>query len=59
MGSVPVIGGLYVEQYKDHPEQFRRAIKICLEKTDGLMIFDLVHLINYNYWSVLEDEISK
>lgn len=59
MNAVPVIGGLYVEQYKDHPEQFRRAIKMCLEKTDGLMIFDLVHLINYNYWSILEEELSK
>lgn len=59
MDSVPVIAGLYVEQYKGHPEQFRRAIKMCLEKTDGLMIFDLVHLVNYNYWSIIEDEICK
>ncbi len=58
MNAVPIIGGLYVEQYKDHPEQFRRAIKMCLEKTDGLMIFDLVHLINYNFWSILEDEFN-
>ncbi len=54
MDSVPIIGGLYVEQYKNHPEQFRRAIKMCLEKTNGVMIFDLVHLINNNWW----DEIK-
>lgn len=52
-GAVPVIGGLYVEQYKGHPEQFRRAMKMCLEKTDGLMVFDIVHIINYGWWEYL------
>lgn len=54
MGAVPVWGGLYVEQYAGHPEQFQRAVKMCLDKTDGLMIFDIVHIINYNWWNVLE-----
>lgn len=53
-GAVPVIGGLYVEQYKDHPEQFRRAIGMCLKKTNGLMIFDIVHIINYGWWEHLK-----
>ncbi len=54
MNALPVLGGLYVEQYKGHPEQFERAIKMCLEKTDGLMIFDIVHIVNYGWWDVLK-----
>ncbi len=58
MGAVPVWGGLYVEQYANHPEQFQRAVKMCLDKTDGLMIFDIVHIINYNWWDVLEEAMK-
>jgi hypothetical protein len=54
-GVVPVFGGLYVEQYKDHPEQFKKAVQMCLQKTNGLMIFDIVHIINYNWWNVLKE----
>lgn len=57
-GAVPVLGSLYVEQYKDNPEQFIKAIKMCLEKTDGLMIFDIVHIINYNWWEYLKEGIN-
>jgi len=53
--AVPVIGGLYVEQYKNHPEQFTKAVQMCLKKTDGLMIFDLVHIVNYGWWAVLQN----
>jgi hypothetical protein len=59
MNTVPVIGGLYVEQYKGFPEQFKRAVQMCLDKTDGLMIFDIVHIINFGWWDVLEDAIKN
>lgn len=59
MNAVSVIGGLYVEQYKNHPEQFKRAIKMCLNKTDGLMIFDLVHIVNYGWWNILENAMKN
>lgn len=58
-GAVPVIGGLYVEQYRDNPEQFSRAVKMCLEKTAGLMIFDIVHIIDYKWWDVLKQAMQK
>ncbi len=54
-GVVPAYGGLYVEQYRGEPEQFRRAVSMCLEQSDGLMIFDLVHLVTYNWWDVLKE----
>lgn len=59
MDVIPVIGGLYVEQYKNHPEQFQRAVKMCLDKTDGLMIFDIVHIINFGWWDVLEKAMKN
>ncbi len=58
MNVVPVIGGLYVEQYKGHPEQFVKAIKMCLDKTDGLMIFDIVHIINFGWWEILKKTLK-
>lgn len=55
-GVLPVYGSLYVQQYKDHenPEQFRKAIKMVRKLTDGIIIFDLVHLERYSYWDAFE-----
>ena len=52
---VPLYGSLYVQQYyaKNDPDQFIRAIKKCLEETDGVMIFDLVHLEDFGWWQYL------
>jgi uncharacterized lipoprotein YddW (UPF0748 family) len=57
-GAVPIFGGLYVEQYADHPDQFVKAVAMCLKKSDGLMIFDIVHIINYQWWDILAKGIQ-
>lgn len=57
-GVVPLYGGLYVDQYKDNPTQFVRAMKMCRKKTDGVMIFDVVHIINNGWWKELEEGIK-
>ncbi|MBW8327240.1 MAG: family 10 glycosylhydrolase [Prolixibacteraceae bacterium] len=57
-GVVPLYAGLYVDQYKEHPEQFVRAMKMCRKKTDGVMIFDVVHIINNSWWKELEEGIK-
>jgi hypothetical protein len=31
---------------------------MCLKKTDSLMIFDLVHVVNYGWWDVLQNAMS-
>jgi uncharacterized lipoprotein YddW (UPF0748 family) len=61
MGACPVIGSLYVEQYLfDSPthafngEQFGRAMHAAFDNTDGLMIFDLVHLAQQDCWNEVE-----
>lgn len=55
-GMTPVYGSLYVEQYRERnsPEQFTRAIRMLKQKTDGVMIFDLVHIDQYGWWDILE-----
>lgn len=55
MGVVPVFGSLYVAQYKDHPEQFKKAVHMALSKNDGLMLFDIDDIIDQKWWNVLED----
>lgn len=57
-GVVPVYGGIYVEQYAGHPEQFSKAVAMNLEKTDGLMVFDIVHIINHGWWNALEKGVN-
>jgi hypothetical protein len=58
LGKIPVYAGLYVEQYKANPAQFVRALKMCREKSDGAMIFDIVHIINYGWWNELKEGLT-
>ncbi len=67
-GVVPVVGSLYVEQYKkkdaegnevDDPEQFGKAVAQVMKSCEGgLMIFDLVHIINHDWWDILEENMK-
>lgn len=59
MGKVPVYAGLFVEQYKDHPAQFVKALKMCSSNSQGVMIFDIVHIINYGWWDELKEGLKK
>lgn len=58
-GKTPVYAGLYVEQYKDNPQQFVNALKMCRKKSNGSMIFDIVHIINYGWWDELKEGLKK
>lgn len=57
-GVVPVTGSIYVEQYEGDAKQFSRAVAQAIKSTDGLMIFDIVHIINRNWWQPLSDGIK-
>lgn len=59
MGKTPVYAGLFVEQYKGNPAQFVKALKMCRAKSQGSMIFDIVHIINYGWWDELREGLSK
>lgn len=55
LGSNPFCGGMYVQDYSGNPDQFIKAVKMNMDKSDGLMIFDIVHIINFGWW----DELAK
>ncbi len=59
-GVVPAYGSLYVQQYLDkhNPQQFVRAIKADLRLTDGVMIFDVVHLDKYGWWKYAKEGLE-
>ena len=58
MGITPLYGSLYVEQYPDR-EQFAKAMEMCRKKTGGVMIFDIVHIINRGWWDALQAGIKN
>ncbi len=59
-GVTPAYGSLYVQQYLDkrNPQQFVKAIKADLRLTDGVMIFDLVHLDKYGWWKYAKEGLQ-
>ncbi len=59
LGGMPFFGGMYVEDYKRDVAQFQRAVKMNLKESDGLMIFDIVHIINRNWWQPLQEAIAQ
>ncbi|MBW3636081.1 MAG: family 10 glycosylhydrolase, partial [Armatimonadetes bacterium] len=54
-----VYGAVYLENYNDKPDDFARAIEVCKQATQGVMIFDAVHLDQRGWWPVLERALSQ
>lgn len=50
MGRVPVIGSLFLEQYRGDPARFERAVRMCFARSRGCMLFDLSYLDDYDWW---------
>jgi hypothetical protein len=59
MGVVPVVGSIYVEQYLGDFTPFGPAVTQSLKSTEGVMIFDIVHLIKHNLWDELEQAMKN
>ena len=59
LGDRPFYGGMYVEQYYGDPDRFQRAVKMNLEKSDGLMVFDMCHIISKDWFDILGQAISE
>ncbi|MCL6628011.1 MAG: family 10 glycosylhydrolase [Armatimonadetes bacterium] len=53
--ACPVYGSLYLLDYRDRPEAFAKSISVANRLTDGVMLFDLVYLEEYDWWSILCD----
>jgi hypothetical protein len=35
------------------------AVYLCLKNTDGLMVFELSHVINNNQWDAIKEGIGR
>lgn len=57
-GKVPVYAGIYVEQYQKNASQFIKALKMCRKKSNGVMVFDIVHVIEKNWWKELKEGLN-
>jgi uncharacterized lipoprotein YddW (UPF0748 family) len=53
-----VYAGLYVLDYKDRPEEFRKAIQTAVANSQGVMLFDFVYIEEYNWWNILTEAFS-
>lgn len=54
-----VFAGLNVENYGTRPDDFARAIAACKATTQGVMIFDAVHVDQRSWWDVLERALAS
>lgn len=53
------MGGVLVDQFYSHPIGLTESIAMNLKKSDGLMIFDICHIIQKNLWQEIEAGIKK
>ncbi|WP_277586457.1 alpha amylase family protein [Psychrobacillus antarcticus] len=53
-GKIPVIASLYLKDYTNNVEQFKKAVQLCKERSNGVMLFDTVYLEDYKWWSELD-----
>lgn len=54
MGDNKFLGGILADQFYKNQEGLTESIKMNLKGSDGLMIFDIVHIINKNMWDAVE-----
>jgi uncharacterized lipoprotein YddW (UPF0748 family) len=50
-----VYAGLNVLDYRGRPEDFRKAVQTAVQSSQGVMLFDLVYIEEYNWWNILSD----
>uniref|UniRef100_UPI003217399B alpha amylase family protein n=1 Tax=uncultured Draconibacterium sp. TaxID=1573823 RepID=UPI003217399B len=55
MNGRPFYGGILVDQFYNNRPQLSRSIAMNFQASDGLMMFDIVHIIRKNLWKEVED----
>ncbi len=55
MNGRKFLGGILVDQFYENRPQLSRSIAMNFQKSDGLMMFDIVHIIRKNMWKEVED----
>ena len=51
--------GLYALSYQGRPDLFARAIGAACASTQGVMIFDMSQIIQYNWWDVIRQAFGS
>jgi hypothetical protein len=51
--------GIYVADYKGRPEDFKSALRIALDETNGVKIFDLSQIEEYGWWPILKEVFRR
>jgi hypothetical protein len=59
MDAAPFYASLYLKDYEGNPEAFEMAVRACLENSDGVMLFDLVYLEDYDWWHIIEGVFAQ
>ncbi|HEY3282855.1 MAG TPA: alpha amylase family protein [Armatimonadota bacterium] len=54
-----VYGGVWVKQYEGRPEEFRRALETVSRETNGVRIFDLSQVEEYNWWHIIKEVFKE
>lgn len=61
-GDCNLIGSIYAVNHDsnlENPQNIENAVTICLEKTGGLMVFDILQVINMNLWDNIKNAIDR
>lgn len=53
-----VYAGLYLLDYSGRPDDFRKAVQAAAQNSQGVMLFDLVYIEEYNWWNILSELFS-
>lgn len=54
MGDNKFMGGILADQFYENHDGLTESIKMNLKTSDGLMIFDIVHIIHKDMWDAVE-----
>lgn len=55
LGPNKFMGGILIDQLYGNVDRIPESIAINLKESDGLMVFDIVHIINRNLWDKLRE----
>lgn len=58
-GDCKVYGSIASYAYINKDTAVSDAVYLCLKNTDGLMVFEISHVINNNQWNAIKDGIDR
>ncbi len=59
LGDRPFQGGMYVVDYDNDINEFKRAVEMNVRESDGVMVFELYHIIRTGWFEALKEAIQS